>query len=349
MSRRKLILASLFLALTSGRSLEAQSARDLMSEGIGAYQALDLDAARDLLERALATDGAEALADSARAGAYMYLGAIAILDGRRQDATEMFTKALESDPRCRPDPLIFPPEILGPFQAARRHTSYVRADPSRDTTIVAGADSFTTTLYTSTPQRINVDLMREDGSVARRLHSGPVEDSLDIAWDGLALDGSPLEGRLVMRIASYGSGDERVLRIPLEVRALPVDSIDRPTPPARPVLPPDRGGSGRALRAGAVGIAAGLAAVFLPKVIADEDVGTSTRYVVGGALGVAGVVGFITQASRERSPENIAANEALREAWEREAAGGRETSSGEAGPVRLVIRAGDETVEEEGR
>jgi tetratricopeptide (TPR) repeat protein len=349
MSWWKLTVASLFLALTAGRSLEAQSARDLMSEGIAAYQELELDTSRDRLERALATEDPKALADSARAGAYMYLGAIAVLDRRREDATEMFTKALEIDPRYRPDPLIFPPEILGPFQTARRHTRYVRADASRDTTIVAGAESFATRLYTSTPQRISVDLMREDGSVARRLHSGPVEDSLDIGWDGLALDGKPLEGRLVMRIASYGSGDERVLRIPLQVRALQVDSAARPTPPARPVLPPDRGGSGRALRAGAVGIAAGLAAVFLPKVIADEDVGTSTRYLVGGALGVAGVVGIMTQASRERSPENMAANEALRDAWEREVAAAREASSGEAGPVRLVIRAGDGTVEEESR
>lgn len=349
MNGRKLILTTIALVLAAGQSLDAQSARDLSSEGIAAYRALELDSSAELLKRALAVDSADALPDSARAHVYMYLGAIAVLRERRGEASETFRRVLETDPRYRPDPLIFPPEILEPFEAARRRTRYVQADPSPDTAIVAGADSFTVRLYTSAPHRLSVDLMREDGSVARRLHSGPVRDSIDVGWDGLGPGGTPLDGRLVMRIESHGGDEERVLRIPLEVRALRRDSLEGPKAPAPPVLPPDLGGSGRALRAGAIGIAAGLAAVFLPKVIADDDVGTSSRYVVGGALGVAGVVGFITQGSRERSPENIAANEALREAWEREHAATRDEGPRGGGRVQLVIRVADETNEGEGR
>lgn len=349
MSGLKLILATVTLVLAAGQSLEAQSAPELLSEGIAAYRALELERSADLLESALAADDANALPDSVRASAYMYLGAIAVLSARREEATERFTEVLETDPRYRADPLIFPPEIIGPFETARRRTRYVQAEPSQDTAIVAGTDSFTMRLYTSTPHRVSVDLMREDGSVARRLHSGPVRDSLDVQWDGLGPGGTPLEGRLVMRIESHGGGDERVLRIPLEVRVLQSDSLAHSRAPAPPVLPPDRGGSGRALRAGAVGIVAGLAAVFLPKVIADDDVGASTRYIVGGALGAAGVVGFLTQVSGERSPENIAANEELRDAWEREVAATREEGARGGGRVQLVIRVGEETVEEEGQ
>ena len=64
------------------------------------------------------------------------------------------------------------------------------------------------------------------------------------------------------------------------------------------------------------------------------------RFVVAGALGIGGAVGFPMQRRPHPLPENMAANQALRLAWERQADSVRTENAARRRNVELVIRGG---------
>jgi hypothetical protein len=297
----------------------AQTGDDLLSRGIAAYRALEYDVAAALLRRALSATGRGTLSISARAETYAYLAATEFYRNRPDSAGTAFRRALAADPRYRPDRLVFPPEVTAVFDAERRNTLYVRVDAPADTTITPDAESYVLRLHASSPHEISVDLAFEDGRSARRLYSGPVRDSLEVGWEGLAAEGEdPLEGRLAVLVTSRSGPSRRTVRLPLLVRVLREDTLDHPLPPFD-TLQLRRTSARRALGALGAGVLSGVTAVTLPTLVASDRRGTAGRYVVGGTLTLAGVIAFISRRPRASSPGQER-HVAEVEAWEREVA-----------------------------
>lgn len=296
----------------------AQSARDLASQGIAAYRALEYENASTLLRRAVATTGSRALSDSARAEAFVYLGASELFQNRSESAGVAFGRALEAEPRYRADELVFPPEVTEIFEAVRRRTAFVSVHSATDTTIRPGPERFNVRLHASAPHAVFVELALPDGRIARQLFAGTIADSLDVTWDGLGADQrTPLEGPLTLRIISQADEQRRVVRLALETSFEGDDTLALPSAPPPESLLPEREYNSQRLGALVTGVMTGIAAAALPSFVGSGEA-SRTRYVIGGVIGLAGVIGFMTQREDRPIPANVDANRAKRDAWLRE-------------------------------
>src|SRR2546430_6480825 len=114
------------LLLCGAPLLRAQSASDLLRQGVQAYQSLEYDAAAALLEQSLGRDSAAGLADSLRSRALTYLAATELFRGQRDTAVGAFRQLVLLNPRYRPDELIFPPQVTNLFRS-EEHTSELQS------------------------------------------------------------------------------------------------------------------------------------------------------------------------------------------------------------------------------
>ena len=341
MTGRSRTLAVALPVLMASPMLHAQTSSDLVTQGLAAYRALEYEQAVALLRRALTGTGPGAVPDSVRANGYVYLGAAELFRGRRDPAAAAFRRALVADPRHRPDSLVFPPQVTSVFDTVRRLTAYVRVR-APDTSIAVGDQLYLVQLYASALHDATVDLKFEDGRTARRLYSGPLGDSLAVQWDGLDQAArAPLAGHLGLQVTSRSpAGQSRIVQIPLTVRVLPPDTLPDPPAPADSLFFPEQATAKAPYGTLAAGLISGLTAMVLPSFIAADGRGGSARYVVGGTLGLAGVVGFLTHRSTA-GPANVAANQALRDAWQREVEAVRAENERRRRYVRLQITAGN--------
>ncbi len=341
--RRAAAVAGLLLAAAGGCGpARAQTPAEQLARGVRSYQNLDFDNASASLRAALAREGPSALGDTARARGLAYLGAAELFRGRRDSAVAAFNRLLLLDPRYRIDQLVFPPEVTGIFQQVRltvRAASVVAPAQSR---LASPGDRLTVWVYVTTFHQVDVGVVRPDGRPFRSLFRGGVGDSVQVRWDGRTVDGALADsGSYLLRVDSYGA-DGRIVRstgVPLDVARLQPDTLPLPLPPPdslfRPERQPGRSGFGALI----AGLAAAATVVALPAVVSSGG-GTGDRFVVAGALGIAGVVGF--PLARRPAPivENIAANQALRLAWRRQADSVHADNAARLRDAPLVIRAG---------
>lgn len=316
MIHRPVSLAIVAGALAVAQPLRAQSGNPVVTQALRAYRSMEYDVAALMLRHGLDATGPDTLPLGERADAYVYLGATELFLGRRDSAAAAFRRALAIDPRYRPHRLTFPPEVTSLFDAARLGTAYLRLDGPTDTTIVPGEKDYVVRLYASAPLEVTVDLGSANGRPLRHLYAGPVSDSLDVHWDGLGADRlTPVDGSLVLEAKTMrSSGSTPTVRMPLVAQRVGGDA--RPDPPMPDsLLLPERVPAGPGLRALAGGVLTGLAAVVLPSLVARGSPATPARLAVGGALGLAGVVGLIRQRPGGTISANIATNRATREAW----------------------------------
>jgi tetratricopeptide (TPR) repeat protein len=346
--RRALAIAAALWLPVAARALPAQTAEELVTQGIAAYNALEYDAAAALLRRGLGTAGPDALPYDTRAPILVYLGATEVFRGQRDSASSAFRQALRTDPRHRPDPLVFPPAVANAFDAVRRTTAYVRVSVPPDTSIVLGSELYAARLDASALHNITVDLMRWDSVLVRRLYSGPIADSLTVRWEGLNEAGrAAYEGQLILQVASQNpAGGGRRVQIPLTTVGRPRDSLLLPLPPADSLFLPEREPKGPARRALGAGILTGLAAIVLPALLADEGGSASTRYLVAGAATTAGILGFVAARPGRPIPDNMLANQLIRDAWRREYDAAIAENERRRSESVLLITAGPATAEE---
>jgi len=345
-ARASLVLA-LSLLLCGARLLPAQSASDLLGQGVRAYQALEYDAAAALLERSLRPDSTARLADSLRARALTYLAATELFRGQRDSAVAAFRQLVLLNPRYRPDELVFPPQVTNLFQEVRRATKAVAVVVPPVTTVRTRLDPFKARLLTSSLADLSVMLEREDGTPVRELYSGPVADTLVLSWDGLTAAGAPAEnGRYILRVTprAQTADGPRARRVVLEVKQEPPDTLAWPPPP--PFLP-ERTSTGPAFRSLAAGLVAGAAAVALPSIMAPGKDASGARFAVGATVGVAGFVGFFARKPRPLEA-NVRANASQRDAWKKKLDAVRAENATRLRTMRLVVRAGPETIAERG-
>ena len=89
-----------------------------------------------------------------------------------------------------------------------------------------------------------------------------------------------------------------------------------------------------------IGLGATVAALVIPAFVGGADDATATRFVVGAATGIAGVIGFTRARQPQPIPANIAANQVQRLGWQRRADAVRAENTERRRNLRLVIRAG---------
>ncbi|HXV85902.1 MAG TPA: hypothetical protein VD793_04340, partial [Gemmatimonadales bacterium] len=211
-----------------------------------------------------------------------------------------------------------------------------------ETVLVVGKPGRIARVYASAPHPIVADLVAERESRSRAIYAGAIGDSLDIRWDGRAAeDQAPLTGHLTLRVASWSpAGRESVVKLVLQVTSVMPDTLAHPPPP----LEPDSGvvaqareprGTWPAVRALVVGAFGSAAAVALARVFPDEPASGNGPYVVAGALGLMGIVGFVAQ-----RPTSLSADHGLPDqvrAWRRQVAEIRRLNEERRQIVRLKV------------
>ena len=348
-SRATVTVLIAVLSLVPGAAPASQAPEDLVTQATRAYQDLRFDLAAGLLRRALdpAASGRLALADRARA--LTYLAAVERFRGRRDSAVAALRRLVVLDPRSRPDPLVFPPEVTDLFEQVRRAVKVVAVDLPADTTMSLGGARLQATLHASSPHDVRVTVTSDDGRLIRTLYAGPIGDSLAVRWDALDATGDPVApGRVWFTVASLGDAEraERLTRLPLDVAWVGVDTLPHPAPPADSVLLPERTGRGAGTRALLGGMVLSAAAIALPPVVARDGGGppSEARFAVAGAIGLSGVIGFFTQKPGRPIAHNVAANEAQRSRWRAAVAAVARENAERMRAARVRVRAGPSSV-----
>lgn len=331
------------VALAQAPTQPPTQPKDRLAEGIRAYQDVDFELAARLLHQEVARLSAAGAASPDRIRALMYLGAADLFRGRRDSAAFAFRRVVLLDPRYRPDRLIFPPEVTSAFERVRDLTKTVAIVPPSDTEIVPGRDSLRVWLVASSEHTVDVTLRYDDGGPFRSLYRGPIGDSLRVQWDGLDAAGlpAPVE-RVLLRVVSFASSGQLAAtqQLPLEIRRLLPDTTAWPDPPADSAFLPERAARGPATRALAGGALLSAAAIAIPSVVGGSETSGGPRIVLAGAVGVAGVVGWVLHRPGRPLTANVRANQALRDAWQRQVAEVQAENARRLAAVRLGIHAG---------
>lgn len=345
----RLRVVALLLLLAVPLQAQDGSASDVMTRAVRAYRDLDFTVAASLLRRALTPPLVTGLGDAERARALTYLGAAEHYRGRRDSATAVFRRLVALAPRHRPDTLIFPPEITRLYDEVRKRTQVVAVRLPADTEFSFGG-RLVAWLYPSAPHSVTVAISREDGHPLRTVYAGPIGDSLDVRWDGLDSTGALATGdRLWLTVTSPGAGGEvpRV-QVPLQVEVNGLDTLPHSPPLSANQLLPERADRGTALRSLGGGLLLAAGALTLPSLVAPGERASGTRFAVAGALGVSGLVGYLSRPVGRPLPENAAINRARRDNWRRQEAAVTRQNAERVRAARLRIRIGTAVVFERG-
>ena len=314
--------AAALLLLAAGWALApapvaAQGAADQRAAGIRAFSNLDMDAAAGLLRAATAPGIADPLPRPERVEALFYLGAAEIFRERTDSARAAFTRVLELDPTYRPNRLLFPPTVTNVFEDVRRTLRAV-AVRLPDTAVFDPRDAaLGIRLYASVHHDLRVELWRADGGLLRSIYSGPVGDSLEIAWDGTGRNEALVASGRYFLVAISPGPDEgvRLVQVPLQVTVAGQDTLPYPPPPSASDLLPEQRGSFEPASYLFGGVLLGAAAAALPTLLANEFDGSPARFAVGGALSIGGLIGFLTNRPGSPIAANVRANDRVRAEW----------------------------------
>lgn len=308
------------LALAAPVAARAQTAAQLLEQGISRYQNFEFDLAAALIWRALSLAGPSGLPRQERARALSYLAAVELFRDRRDSARAAFEQLVLLAPRYRPSDLVFPPTVLAQYTQVRQTIKVVDIVAPDSVDLRLGTGVFAPWAYTSSVHVINVSVLRSDARPVVRLYRGAVSDSVPLRWDGRDSTGTAVpSGSYQLRVESLDADNEvvRIAQLPLDVQIIRRDTLPHPPRPDS-LLKPERIPVGPAFRVFATGAALGGLTAGLPALFGAKPYATGTRFVVGGALGLAGLAGFLSHHPGRRIPENISANGEVLGRWERE-------------------------------
>ena len=212
----------------------AQTANVLLAEGLRAYQGLDFAAAAELLHRSLEPEDSVPLAPPDRLRALMYLGAADLLRENRDHAVATFRTLLLTDPRYRPDSLVFSPKITQVFAGVLETIKAVGLAAPPEARFPAGEGSLDVRAYATSRHSIEALVSSARGNAVVTLYRGEITDSLTLAWNGLDSTGRTLPSgpyRLVVTSSLAPDQALRYVSLPLELSTTPVDTLPWPAAP----------------------------------------------------------------------------------------------------------------------
>jgi hypothetical protein len=343
---RTLALAAAALLAWSGTG-SAQDPATLVTRGIQAYDALDLAAAAGLLRQALAAPSEVGITPEQRTTALSYLGATEFLRGSTDSAEAAFRRLVTEEPRYVLDEVVFPPEMTALFARVKRDTKVVQPAVPPVARFQAGDPSYRPELIASSSHQIIATVNGSDGMPVRLLFEGLIGDSLELVWDGLTTWGSAVEsGRYYLRIESLGQDREpvRVVRVPLDVTVLSVDTLAHPAPPSDSLYLPERMQGGPALEALVGGLVASAGIALLPSVVASDASLSGGRIAVAGTVAIGGVVGYLMQRPGKTIPSNVQHNDRIRQQWRASVDQVAQENARRRDRARMLVSAGPPAV-----
>jgi hypothetical protein len=347
-TRRRASWAVALASLLVVRAVSGQRPDSTFAAAVQAYDNLDFHNASAAFRRVAAT-APRGRAPGDLEPTLAYLGASEWFEGLRDSAVSTFRALVILDPRYRPSDIVFPPEITGAFADVRRLTKVVDIGSSLDTTIQTRDGRFSARLFASSPHPVTVAVLREDGTTLRALYAGPIGDSLDVRWDGLDSSGTVVAtGTYVLSATSRGPDGHaiRTARAALEVTVITPTLLPAPPPVADSLLLPEHlalQGSWTSLVAGLVD---GALVATLPSLVEGSHP-SGGRFVIAAGVGIAGLAGFVAHRGSRPIPENVAANQRLRQAWQHRVDAVTQLNAARRREPALVIRVGPRVVIEQ--
>ena len=346
---RALLLTVAIATATSPATLIAQTASDLVEQGIRAYDELEYEAAAASLRRALRARPGDGIDRNDYARALIYLAATQFYQGNPDSTEALYQRLVLFDTRQRPDPLLFEPGLTDIFEAVRRDVKAITVVVPGRTEIQSGREQLPITIFASSFIGTVVEVFDTDSSVVRLVYDGPVSDSLIVRWDGLdSLGATPADGNYTLAATSRrpGGASLRSIRFPLRLSTIKRDTLPHPLPLVDSLFLPERAGAGSGARTLLGGVLMGGAVMLLPSVLTSDADLAGARFAVGSAMSLAGIVGFISRRPGQVFVENVAANQATREDWADRLNTVIEENANRRAAIRLVIEAGPPRVVE---
>lgn len=317
---------ALVLAVVVSRSAAAQDANLLLTEGLRAYQGLDFDAAAQLLRRALDPGDSAALTPPERLRALMYLGAANLFREDRDQAVATFRTLLLTDPRYRPDSLVFPPRITQAFSEVLQTTKAVGLATAAEARFAVGDGALQMRAYATSRHNIEATVRSARGIVVATLYRGEITDSLTLSWNGRDSSGRSVAGGAYRLIVTSSVTPDQILRyvnIPLDVSVARADTLPWPTAPQ---APPSRWNPAFLVPAGLLGTA-----LTLPAALGAGG-GKGIRIALGITVAAAGV---FAGRPRVSTPSRRAQAE-----WRARLRATRQENQRRRGRLELMVRTG---------
>jgi hypothetical protein len=335
------LLLVLGAVLGAASAARGQNANELLQQGIRAYRRAEFDAAASLLRRALEFNVRDSAGLADRFRALDYLGAADLYRGRRDSAVAVFRRIIQREPRHRIDELVFPPEVSALLEEIRRNIKTVAVEAAADTLIRADGGLWNARLLASSHHMVTALILSDAGAVLRELYVGPVGDTLTIQWDSRdSLRRQVTSGSYILSVAStVGEQTVRLLRVPLTLGVVVEDTLPV-LPFADSLLLPERTVGRRSTGSMLAALGLGIAAGALPIVVAKGADPSPARFAIGGAVGIAGIAGFIARRPSQPLPANVARNRALRDEWQARVEATTRENVRRREETRIRIRAG---------
>ena len=311
----------LVLALVSfATALPGQTpATRLLTQARTQLDELRPDTAASLLRLVVNPGFGAGIADRLRG--YVLLGVAELQLGRLPQATQAFREALGISPELRVDSLAaLHPEVVTVFAAERAQMQRVRAlslatEVPADTVVPAEGGGYRVTVLPNTRAWITVSVTSAGGLTPLYRDSQLVSEPATFTWNLRAAEGTLVQsGRYTLRFMARdtaGTIAPPVSRT-LEVERMQTDTFPLPAELRPADLAPESTYTRQRrlaplLRGAALGAGASLLAGFGPQPSGGSD---GRAYVVGGAIGLGALVGYVRGAViAERDTASVALNQ----------------------------------------
>lgn len=336
MTARVWVMLLLFVPCTG---LVAQSPTALLGRGIQAYRELEMHVAVQELRLALAANP-EALGVEARKQALTYLAAAELYRDQRDSALSAFRLVVHLDPIYRPDPVVFPPDVVAVFDEVRRSTPAVSVTTPARATFGAGDRGLPLVLHTSMRHTVVVTAETVLGEVVDTLHRGPVSDSLVLHWGARGRGKKPAVGGMVLGVTSLNAKGAPVRRVEVPVQVLRGAGERLEAPPSPPMLP-ERQGWGKPFGRLTAGMAlAAVSILVFPEITDSDAAGVATGLVFSAGA----IIGFLESKPGKPLPEHVAANAIARARWRAQVDAIERANRARADGPAVTVEVGEPTV-----
>lgn len=309
------------MALIVGSSVARAQANtaELLDQAARYHADLDVERELAILRRVISPNSPFVVTHEQRVLAYKYLGAALVVQGQPDSGILYFRAAIERDPFVDLEPQKFTPAELATFGQARRLTFGLGARPVVPDTLDPRIEHVPFAVLSTHAATLRVEI-RQAGAPAGgvQLYGGDNDGLRELQWDGLLADGrlAP-SGRYELLVAGISRLNQRAdsirLYFSLEQQYAPLEDTLSTLRPEQ--LLPEQQPPGLARRELLKGFGVAAAAVLIPRMLANGDLGGGGRTLaagVAGAAAVAGIAGFVHRQRHREIPANVSANERRR-------------------------------------